>query len=94
MYESMQIDEESKQLRDCETFIDKGFFNEVGVPFGCQLIKAMWVFAVKHDGRHKARLAANGNLAAVPLNLVHAGAVSLRGLRTVLFLAEMNEPET
>ena len=54
----------------------------------------MWVLAVKHDGRHEARLVANGNLIAVPLNSVHTSVVSLRGLRLVLFLAERNGLET
>ena len=88
------IDEEPKQLRDYETFIDKGLFSKVGVPSGHQLIKVMWVFAVKHDGRYEARLVANGNLTAVPLNSVHASIVSLRGLRSVLFLTERNGLET
>ena len=88
------IGKELKQLKDYETFIDKGLFSKVGVPKGYQLIKTMWVFAVKHDGRHKARPVANGNLTAVPLNSVYAGVVSLRGLRIVLFLAERNGLET
>ena len=88
------IDKELKQLREHETFVNKGLFSQVGVPAGCQLIKVMWVFAVKHDGRCKARLAANGNLTAVPLNSVCAGAVSLRGLRMALFPAERNGLET
>ena len=81
-------------MRDYETFIDKGLFSQVGVPTGYQLIKVMWVFAIKHDGRHKARLVANGNLTAVPLNSVCAGVVSLRGLRMVPFPAERNGLET
>ena len=88
------IDEEPKQLRDYEKFIDKGLFGKVGVPSGHQLIKVIWVFAVKHDGRHEARLVSYGNLTAVPLNSVHTGVVTLRGLRLVLFLAERNGLET
>ena len=88
------VKKELKQLNDCETFIDKGSFNEVGVPTGCQLIKVMWAFAVKHDGRHEACLEADGNLTAVPLNLVCTGVVSLRGLRMVSFPAERNGLKT
>ena len=88
------ISKELEQLEEHETFIDRGPFSQVGVPKGYQLIGTQWVFAIKHDGRHKARLVAMGNPTAVPLNSVCAGAVSLRGLRIVLFLAERNGLET
>ena len=52
------------------------------------------MFAVKHDGRHEAPLAAMGNPTAVPPNSVCAGVVSLRGSRMVPFLAERNGLET
>ena len=45
---------------------------------------------MKHDGRHKARLVAGGHLTDVPLSSVCSGVVSLRGIRLVLFLAELN----
>jgi Reverse transcriptase (RNA-dependent DNA polymerase) len=48
------------------------------------------VFDVKHDGRHKARLVADGHLTDVPINSVYLGVVSLRGFRLGLFLAELN----
>jgi hypothetical protein len=48
------------------------------------------VFDVKHDGRHKVRLVADGNLPDLPLELVYSGVVSLRGFQMVLFLAELN----
>ena len=51
------------------------------------------MFDVKHDGRHKARLVADGHLTDVPLDSVYSGLVSLRGLRIVLFLAELNNLE-
>ena len=88
------IGKELRQLKDYETFVDRGLFSQAGIPAGYQLIKCQWVFAVKHDGRHEARLVANGNPTAVPLNSVCAGVVSLRGLRIVLFLAERNGLET
>jgi Reverse transcriptase (RNA-dependent DNA polymerase) len=46
---------------------------------------------VKHNGRHKARLVADGHLTDIPLDSVYSGVVSLRGFRLVLFLAELNE---
>ena len=52
------------------------------------------MYACKHDGRHKARLCANGNLTEIPINSVYSGVVSLKSLRTVIFLAELNGLET
>jgi hypothetical protein len=45
---------------------------------------------VKHDGRHKACVVANGNLMDTALESVYSGVVSLRGLRTCIFLGELN----
>jgi Reverse transcriptase (RNA-dependent DNA polymerase) len=49
-----------------------------------------FIFGVKHDGRHKARLVADGHLTQIPIDSVFSGVVSLRGFRLVLFLAELN----
>jgi hypothetical protein len=57
-------------------------------------IRVHVVYACKHDGCHKARLCANGNLTEIPINSVYSGAVSLKSLRTVIFLAELNGLET
>ena len=63
---------------------------------GCKLICVHFVFDVKHDRRHKARLVADGNLAYghltdVPLSSVYSGVVLFRGIRLVLFVAELNK---
>ena len=50
-----------------------------------------FVFDVKHDGRHKSRLVAGGHLTDTPVDSVYSGVVSLRSLRLVLFLAELNK---
>jgi hypothetical protein len=42
----------------------------------------------------KARLCANGNLTEIPINSVYSGAVSLKSLHTVIFLAELNGLQT
>ena len=60
------------------------------VPEGFKKIRVHFVFAVKHDGCHKARLVAGGHLTDVPLDSVYSGVVSLRSLRLVIFLAELN----
>lgn len=48
------------------------------------------VYDVKHDGRHKARLVACSHLTNVPLKSIYSSVVSLKGLRLVVFLAELN----
>ena len=57
-------------------------------------ILSHFVFDVKHDGRHKARLVANGHLTDVPLSSTYSGVVSLRGIRLILFIAELNGLES
>jgi hypothetical protein len=52
------------------------------------------VYACKHDGRHKARQCANGNLTEIPINSVYSGVESLKSLHTVIFLAIVNGLET
>jgi len=52
------------------------------------------VFDVKHDGRHKTCLVADGHLTDILLESVYSGVVSLCGLCLVLFLAELNHLET
>ena len=59
-------------------------------PKGCKKIREHFVFDVKHNSRHKSRLVANGHLSEVPLSSVYSGVVPLRGIRLVLFLAELN----
>ena len=54
-------------------------------------IRAHFVFDVNHYVRHKARLVADGHLTNVPLSSACSGVVSLRGIRLVLFLVELNE---
>lgn len=77
---------EMNQLDEHPTFIDKGKFNKQRIPKGCEKITAHLIFDVKHDGRHKARMVAGGHLTNAPLESVHAGVVSLRGLRMYVSL--------
>ena len=82
---------ELKQQNDFETFIDKGY--KSSVPSGYTKIRVHFVYAVKHDGRHKARLVAGGHLTGTPVESVYSSVVSLKGLRLVVFLAELNDLE-
>ena len=79
---------EMHQLNDYGTFTDMGI-GSAG-PEGYQKIRVHFVYAVKHDGRHKARLVAGGHLTRVPIDSVYSGVVSLRSLRLIIFLAELN----
>jgi Reverse transcriptase (RNA-dependent DNA polymerase) len=80
-------------IDDYDTFIDKGHHTKVKAPIGYKKIRVHLIFDVKHDGRHKARMAADGHLTDIPLESVYSGVVSLRGFRIVLFLAELNHLE-
>ena len=80
---------ELAQLDDYDVFEDKGL-GPSNLPKEYQRIRVHFVFAVKHDGRHKARLVAGGHLTQIPTESVYSGVVSLRSLRLVVFLAELN----
>ena len=45
---------------------------------------------MKHDSRCKSILVADGHLTDILLSSVYSEAVSLRGIKLVLFLAELN----
>ena len=51
------------------------------------------IFDVKVDGRHKARVVADGHLTATPTESVYSRVVSLRGLRKCLFIGELDGME-
>jgi hypothetical protein len=83
---------EIDQLHEYNTFHDKGIGTTPGEEF--KKIRVHLVYACKHDGRHKARLCATGNLTEILINSVHSGVISLKSLCTVIFLAELNALET
>jgi hypothetical protein len=76
------------QLLEYEIFIDKG--KDACVPIGYKRIRCHMIYDVKHDGRHKARLVAGGHLTDPNTESVYSGVVSLRGIRLIVFLAELN----
>ena len=67
--------------------------NVTNPPKGYHRIKVHLVFAVKFDGRHKARLVADGYLNPEPIENIYSGVVSLRNLRLVIFLGKLNHLE-
>ena len=60
---------------------------------GFHRIKVHLVFAVRFDGRHKARLVADGHLTPGPIENIYSGEVSLRNLRLAIFLGKLNNLE-
>ena len=79
---------EMVQLDDYDCFHDQG--KGVDIPKGFKKIRVHLIYDVKHDGRHKARLVADGHLTDIPIDSVYSGVVTLRGLRLLIFLAELN----
>ena len=60
-------------------------------PDGFQKIRVHFVYAVKHDGRFKASIVADGHLTKEPVESIYSGVVSLRCLRMVVFLSQLND---
>jgi Reverse transcriptase (RNA-dependent DNA polymerase) len=75
---------EMKHLLGYNTFVDQG--KGGNAPAGHKKIQCHMI----HDGRHKARLVAGGHLTDPNTESVYSGVVSLRGIRLVVFLAELN----
>ena len=72
-------------------FKDHG--HQVAPPQGYKRIRVHLIYDVKHDGRHKARLVADGHLTDIPTESVYSSVVSLRGLCMLLFTVELNGTE-
>ena len=91
------MDLELTQIHESKVFKDTGkaqFHNgKVVTPDGFQKIRVHFVYAVKHDGRFKARLVADGHLTKEPVQSIYSGVVSLRSLRMVVFLSQLNDLE-
>ena len=91
------MDLELTQIQEYKVFKDTGkaqFHNGKAVtPDGFQTIRVHFVTAVKHDGRFKARLVADGHLTKEPVESIYSGVVSLKSLRMVVFLSQLNDSE-
>ena len=91
------MDLELTQIHEYKVFKDTGkaqFHNgKVVIPDGFQKIRVHFVYAVKHDGRFKARLVADGHLTKEPVESIYSVVVSLRSLRMVVFLSQLNNLE-
>ena len=91
------MDLELTQIHEYKVFKDTGkakFHNgKLVTPDGFQKIRVHFIYAVKHDGRFKARLVADGHLTKGPVESIYSGVVSLRSLRMVVFLSQLNNLE-
>ena len=79
---------EMRHMAGYKVFKDMGKY--APIPEGHKNIRVHMVYDVKHDGRHRARLVANGQLTNIPIDSMYSGVVSLHGFRILLFLAELN----
>ena len=79
---------ELAQLDEYSTFQDKGKGHVL--PPEYQKIRVHFVYAVKHDLRHKARLVAGGHMTKPSKDSVYSGVVSLRSMRMALLVGELN----
>ena len=84
------IKKEMGQLIDYNVFKDMGLMRNAKLPPGYKIIRANTIFDVKHDLRRKARFVAMGNLTEPPKESVYSSVVSVRSLRIVMLLAELN----
>jgi len=87
-YWQKSMEAEMAQLMEYETFKDLG--KNGRVPPGYQLIPLRMVFDVKQSLKRKARLVGRGDKTTPPPESVYSGVASLRSLRIVTFLAELN----
>ena len=86
---------EMDQLWEYGTFKDIGHKDKVRKPEGYQMIRCHLIFSAKHDGRRKARFVAGGHLTKmIAKEMTYSSVVTLRGIRMVLFLAELNNLQT
>jgi hypothetical protein len=73
-----------------KVFIDKGTLKEFNIPKGYQQIQIHTIYVVKHDFGHKVQIVAQGDLTPTPTDSFYSEVVSLRRLRTCIFLGEHN----
>jgi len=77
---TMWIDAETTELNQIDehkSFIDKGVGYNPGSDYKC--IRVHMVYAVKHDGQHKARLVAGGHLTETPIDSAYVVGPFLSG---------------
>ena len=78
---------EVNNIKEYDVFhaMDEG----AGVPEGYSHIPFHWVFDVKHDFRHRARIVAGGHAPPIPDESPFSSVVSVKGVRLLLFLSQL-----
>ena len=88
----------NSEILELSQVLGYGTFNDLGkgvrAPAGHKKISVHFVYTVKHNGRHKSRLVAGGHMTATPIDSVYSSIVSLRGVRIIVFLVDLNGLET
>ena len=79
--------EEINLIDEYNTFTDKGKGHQ---PIGHKKIKVRMVYDCKASLKRRGRLVAAGYLVPTPIEGVYSSVVSLRGLKCVLFIGELN----
>ena len=82
------IQREMGQIKDFKTCHSIGL--DAKTPQGYQRIPVHLVFDVKEDLKRKARMVAGGHMTKPLKESVYSGVASLRSLRIVTFLSELN----
>ena len=83
---------ETSQLLSYNSFKDLG--KGAATPEGYKRIPCHFVYDFKESGvQYKARFVAGGHRTGTPVDSTYSGVVSLRGIRIVTFLAELNNLE-
>jgi hypothetical protein len=81
------MDAEIKSLNEYNTFKDSG---KIKFMDNYKCIIVHFVFAVKHDFSHKARLVAGGHLTDPNTESTYSGVVSLHSLRIAIAATELS----
>lgn len=79
------------QIYEYSTCASKG--KGAPVPDGYTKIRVHLIYDIKQDGKCKARLVAGGHLTGPNTDTYYSSVVSLRVMRMLVFLAELNELE-
>jgi hypothetical protein len=82
------IQREMGQIKDFNTCPSIGL--DAKVPHGYQRIPVHLVFDVKEDLKRRAHMVAGGHMMKPLKESVYSGVASLRSLRVVTFLAQLN----
>ena len=85
---------ELTQIYNFGPFEYLGLVNKSHIPPGHTKIQVHLIYDYKQDGRYKARTVASSNMTWPNIDTYYYIVISLRSMRTIVFLAELNNIET